>query len=66
MLHPNQRRLYDADTTEDLGPATMAQVVASAAADAKGQHGIFAIDGDGDVVHEGEQVFGPTRTVYVY
>ena len=62
-VHPIQR-LFAYDTAEDLGPATMAQVAASDAAEAKGQHGVFAIDEDGDVVAEGEQVFGPTRIVY--
>lgn len=42
-------RLVDADTDEDLGPATMDQMSASNLSEALGHHGAFRIDADGDI-----------------
>lgn len=43
-------RLFDGDTTDEIGPATAAQIEASLAA---GDTGLILIDGDGDVVEDG-------------
>lgn len=46
--------LFDADTADDLGPATPEQVEASdRAAERDGGRGIFGIDADGDPVARG-------------
>lgn len=47
-------KLYDADTGEEIGEATPAQLVASDASESKGECGIILIDGDGDVVGQSE------------
>lgn len=57
-------RLYDSDTTEDLGPATPEQVAASDESAYNGQLGHILIDTDGDVVPDGSQTSGSARRVY--
>ena len=42
--------LFNADTTDEIGPATAAQIEASLAA---GDTGLILIDADGNVIHEG-------------
>lgn len=42
-------RLYDFDTAEDLGPATLAQIAASNASDLKGENGAILVDAEGDL-----------------
>jgi hypothetical protein len=45
--------LFDADTGDDLGPATPEQVAASNRSERREATGIIVIDGDGDVVEPG-------------
>lgn len=53
--------LYDADTNEDLGPATEAQVAAS---DAANETGTILIDTDGDPVAAGAFGSAGARRVF--